>query len=206
MKKIVVAVALIVFIAGFFVAFSTSVQYVEEVVVYDWNPITPQTLEPTSSTGLAFISITKTQDVVRKFPNLRNVTALELNIATSPKPVRVIIGKLINPDPIHYDNIIFNSLSTTFSEKIPTKGTVADFLEIRNEGNEPVNVSGNVKVIGEIVQNRHPYLSLGTMIVMVGLALIIYGIATKPKRRTKKVLGSKTCYIKYLNLNKTDKL
>ncbi|MBS7647014.1 MAG: hypothetical protein QXK93_03040 [Candidatus Bathyarchaeia archaeon] len=190
MKKTIVAIALIVLIAGFFVAFSMPIQYDEEVVVYDWNPIKPQTLEPktenTSKTGIAFIAITKTQDVIRKFPSLKNVTALELNV-TASQPVRVTVGTVITLDDYTYtfDNVVFNDSSKFFNNRIPVKDTKADFLEIRNEGNTPVHITGNVKVFGEVVKTKYPYLSVGTLVVLTGLAILVYGTAAKPKRRIK---------------------
>lgn len=200
MRKTLVVIALITLIVGVFISFSLQSKYSEQVVAYDWT-IHPQVLAPpkegsttsqnengSSTTGLAFISITKTQDVIKKFPKL-TVIALELNV-TASQPVRVIVGRLIHSDPVTFDHVIFNSSSITFSERITTKGTDADFLEIRNEGDTSVNVTGNVKVIGEVVHVRYPYMNIGTLIILSGLALLAYGIATKPKKRIKYLKGS----------------
>ncbi|MEM3565288.1 MAG: hypothetical protein QXK47_00270 [Candidatus Bathyarchaeia archaeon] len=200
MRKTLVVIALITLSVGVFVSFSFQAQYSEQVVAYDWT-IHPRELAPPkeentipqnenefSTTGLAFISITKTQDVIKKFPKL-TVIALELNV-TASQPVRVIVGRLIHSDPVTFDHVIFNSSSTTFSESITTKGTEADFLEIRNEGDTSVNVMGNVKVIGEIVHAKYPYMNIGTLIFLSGLVLLVYGIAIKPKKRIKYLKGS----------------
>lgn len=83
---------------------------------------------------------------------------------------------------------MFNDLSKFFNNRIPVKDTKADFLEIRKEWNAPVHITGNVKVFGETVKTKYPYLSVGTLVVLTGLAILVYGTAAKLKRRIK-ILG-----------------
>jgi len=83
MKKAIVLTALLFLIIGIFSAFSIQETRVEEVVVDEWDPITPSILYPQNVTGWAFMALTP------------NGTFLELNISASDI-VRIIIEKLIS--------------------------------------------------------------------------------------------------------------
>lgn len=190
MRKTFVATALIILAVGISISFLIQVQSDEEVVADEWNPITPSVLDPQNATYLAFIERAKVYSG-EKFPKL-NITALELNISAS-NPVRVRIGKIIFTEltqitgEFDLTNVIFDNSKTRFTERIQINGTDVDFLEIKNEGTKSVNISGSIKTIGETVRTLCPYLNVGTSIVLTGLALLVYGLMAKPKKRFRRV-------------------
>ena len=172
MKRAIVALALLFFVTGIILAFSIQETRVEEVVVDEWDPITPSILYPQNVTGWAFMALTP------------NGTFLELNISASDM-VRIIIGKLIFYNETTgqeiWHNVIFNQTGTTFTQKVEIAGKNVDFLEIKNEGTNPVNISGSIKKIGSAYQPFYPYSGLGTLAVLLGLIMLIYGILAKPR-------------------------
>jgi hypothetical protein len=116
--------------------------------------------------------------------NTSNGTSLGLNI-TASNVVRVRIGTLgPNPsdEPI-WQRLVFNDTGTRFIQRISIADTYANFLEIKNEGKDVVDISGDVEKIGDIRQTSYPYLGLGTLTAVFGLILLIYGVSAKPKRR-----------------------
>jgi len=166
-----VAIAILFFAVGMILVFSVQETRVEEAVIDEWNPITPSTLYPQNVTGWAFNVLTT------------NGTFLELNISASDN-VKVIIGAL------HYDevageeiwsNVIFNQTGTTFTQKVEIAEKNVDFLEIKNEGANPVNICGNVRKIGNVRRQSYPYAGLGTLTTLSGLIMLIYGILTRPR-------------------------
>jgi len=172
MKKAIVVTALLFLIIGIFLAFSIQENRVEEVVVDEWDPITPSILYPQNVTGWAFMALTP------------NGTFIELNISASDT-VRIIIGKLIFYNETTgqeiWHNVIFNQTGTIFTKKVEIAGKNVDFLEIKNEGTSPVNISGSIKKMGSAYQPFYPYSGLGTLAVLLGLTMLIYGILTKPR-------------------------
>ena len=109
MKRAIVALALLFFVTGIILPFSIKETLVEEVVIDEWDPITPSILYPQNVTGWAFMALTP------------NGTFLELNISASDM-VRIIIG-----NPIFYNettgqeiwnNVIFNQTGTNFTQKV----------------------------------------------------------------------------------------
>jgi hypothetical protein len=64
--------------------------------------------------------------------------------------------------------------------------TDANFLEIKNQGTNIVDISGDIKKIGNIRQTSYPYLIIGTLAAVFGLILLIYGVSAKPKKRRFK--------------------
>jgi len=172
MKKVIVALALLFFVTGIILAFSIQETRVEEVVVDEWNPITPSILYPQNVTGWAFMVLTS------------NGTFLELNISASGT-VRIIIGKLIFYNETTgqevWNNVIFNQTGTIFTQKVEIAGKNVDFLEIKNEGTNPVNISGSIKKMGSACQPFYPYSGLGTLAVLLGLFMLTYGILAKPR-------------------------
>ena len=113
-----------------------------------------------------------------------NGTFLELNISASDN-VTVIIGKLVYFDEVTreeiWNNVIFNKTGTTFTQKVEIDGKNVDFLEIKNEGANPVNIYGNIRKIGNVSRQSCPYAGLGTLATLSGLIMLIYGILTKPR-------------------------
>jgi hypothetical protein len=115
-------------------------------------------------------------------------TFLELNISASGD-VRVRIGAPTFNEvtgELEWKNLIFDHVGTRFTQRVAIAGTEADFLEIKNEGAVPVNISGNIKKIGNTYRTYYPHASLGALTVLVGLSLLLYGVFAKPGKKRKR--------------------
>lgn len=172
MRKAIVIVALIVLLTGIVLAVSNQESHTEEGILDRWDPITPSKLYPTNVTGWSFMGLTS------------DGTSLELNI-TANDTVRVMIGTF-DPDYQTFEKLVFNDTGTRFTQRVAIAETDADFLEIINERNDNVNISGDVKKIGNIRKTSYPYLGLGTSAAVFGLILLIYGGSAKPKKKRFK--------------------
>lgn len=175
MRKAIVIVALILLLTGIVLAVSIQESHTEEGILDRWDPITPSKLYPQNVTGWLFMA--KTSDG----------TFLELNI-TASDVVRVRIGTLTTnvSGEATWEKLIFNHTGTRFTQRVAIAETDANFLEIKNEGTNIVNISGDIKKIGNIRQTFHPYSGLGTIAALFGLILLIYGVSAKPKKRRFK--------------------
>lgn len=179
MRKAIVIVALILLLTGIVLAVSIQESRTEEGILDRWDPITPSELYPPphqeAATGWAFMALKP------------RGTLLELNITTS-NATRVRIGTIIAD--VHGEptlvNLIFNHTGTRFTQRITIAETDANFLEIKNEGTNVVNISGDIKKIGNIRRTSYPYSELGTLAAVFGLILLIYGVSAKPKKRRFK--------------------
>lgn len=181
-RKQLVVIALIFLIVGIVLAFSIQESYTKENTLDKWDPLTPSTLNPQNVTGWAFMALTP------------DGTFLKLNVTTSDT-VRLRIGSMTIDEVTGkeiWGNLIFDQVGTHFTQKVAIAGTSSKLLEIKNEGTTLVNISGNVKKIGNIYQTVYPYSGLGTLVVLVGLTSLIYGVLTKPKERRSKRKGRKT--------------
>ena len=175
MRKAIVIVALILLLTGIVLAVSIQESRTEEGILDRWDPITPSKLYPTNATGWAFMELTS------------DGTFLELNVSASDV-VRVRIGNLIanvSGEPT-WAKLIFNDTGTNFTQRITIAEPYANFLEIKNEGTNIVNISGDIKKIGNIRRTFHPHSGLGTLAALFGLILLIYGVSAKPKKRRFK--------------------
>ncbi|MGB9853300.1 MAG: hypothetical protein ACPLRY_00615 [Candidatus Bathyarchaeales archaeon] len=175
-KKVIVMLASVLIIGGVFLAFSIQEAHTEEGVIDEWDPIKPSILHPQNITGWAFMV---------KIPN---GTFLQLNISASDV-VRVRIGTLTTnaTGGTVFKDLLFDNLGTRFTQRVSIAGIGSNsYLEIKNEGGRPVNISGNIKKIGDIQKTSNPYLGLGTLTAFLGLVLLIYGILAKPKKRRPK--------------------
>jgi hypothetical protein len=172
--------ALTLLIVGILLTFSIHESRSEETALDEWDPLTPSTLYPQNVTGWAFMALTQ------------NGTFLELNISASGD-VRVRIGVFLTVDEVTgevvWENLIFDHVGRLFTQRVPIAGTGADFLEIKNEGVAPVNISGNIKKIGNTYRTYYPHASLGTLTLLTGLSLLLYGLFTKPKKRHLRKRG-----------------
>lgn len=194
MRKIIVVAAIIVLIVGVSISFSRQEHRVGEVVADEWE-VTPKTLktldEGNSSTYCAFIDRVRIKG--EEYKHL-NITAVQLKISAS-HPVRVIIGKFMPNElteitgEFDWGITVFNNSASLFNEKVQINGKDVDFLEIKNEGTTSVSISGSIKTIASVIQIVYPYSSFGTLIVLVGFTLLIYGLKAKPRKRyVKKAL------------------
>ncbi len=215
MKKAVVFAALLILVLGVVLAVAIQETRVGEDVIDEWNPISPSVLYPYrndtenkfNSTGCAFIDRAVANTRANDFKSLlesKNILELflELNVSASGS-VRVRVGTLTFADstynPYYYDpksvkadlvNVIFDESGAYINDRVridvnETRAN-ADFLEIKNEGTRPVEISGNIKLIGKMPKPFYPYLGLGTLICLSGFFLMAYGFWAKPKRKITK--------------------
>lgn len=172
MRKAIVIVALILLLTGIVLAVSIQESHTEENILDRWDPIKPSKLYPQNATGWAFM--VKTPDG----------TFMELNVSASDV-VRVTIGSIIadvSGEPT-LEKLIFNHTGTRFTQRITIAETDANFLEIKNEGTNIVNISGDIKKIESVRQTFYPYSILGTLAAVFGLIMLIYEVWAKPKKR-----------------------
>jgi hypothetical protein len=175
-RKAIVVSALVFLMVGILLRFSILQSRCEEIVLDEWDPLTPSTLYPGNVTGWAFMVLTQ------------DGTFLELNISASGD-VRVRIGAPTFNEvtgELEWKNLIFDHVGTRFTQRVAIAGTEADFLEIKNEGAVPVNISGNIKKIGNTYRTYYPHASLGALTVLVGLSLLLYGVFAKPGKKRKR--------------------
>jgi hypothetical protein len=156
-------------------AFSIQESYTEENALGKWDLNTPpSTINPQDS-GPSWTL------------EMPEGSFFELNVSASDA-VRVRIGTpTYNEDTeeVVLTNLIFNQVGTGFTQRVAVGGSGTYQVEVKNEGTTPVNISGNVfaKKIVAIYQTVFPYSSLGTLVVLGGLASLIYGVLTKPRKR-----------------------
>ena len=111
----------------------------------------------------------------------------ELNVSASDK-VRIRIGIPVYVEEeakMILTDLIFNKVGVYFSQKVEVNKSGTYQVEIKNEGTNPVNVSGIIfaKRLMVFHQTVYPYSSLGYPLVFGGVILLIYGILNKPKKR-----------------------
>jgi hypothetical protein len=183
MNKAVVAISLLPLIVGFALVICIQETNIKEGVIQEKiiSPKPPEELSPGNVTGWAFaFEEPKGIEVI-------NVTCLNLNISVvKGGEVRVTIGKYISynytTNQIIWDEtkIIFDRIGKTFNETIPIEGEDVNYLAIKNEGSNPVEVYSHVKKIGYIRERKYPYLGLGTLTILSGGTMLVYGLATTP--------------------------
>jgi len=156
---------------------------IEEIVIDEWNPITPSLLYPRNVTGWAFKALTT------------NGTYLELNISASGI-IRVIVGKPVEVlGKEVWENVLFNDTGQVFDQKIEVAGKDVDYLEIRNEGMNPVNISGCVKKTGNAAVKFYRYQGLGFFMGLLGTSVLIYGIFAKPQKKRARARRIRTIFV-----------
>lgn len=163
-------------IGGIILAFSIQESHTEEGVIDEWDPIKPSILYPQNITGWAFMA------------DISQGNFLELNISASDI-VRVRIGTIIANATEGYiwKDLLFDNYGKRFNQRVSIAEIgVNAYLEIKNEGERPVNIYGSIKKIGDIQKKSNPYLGLGTLTLLLGLILLIYGLSAKPKKRKSK--------------------
>lgn len=177
-RKLIVAVSLILFIAGTVLAAYSVRESRIEVNIFDrWDHVEPLTLDP-QNLGPRW---------ALKMPD---GSFFELNISAS-NALRLRIGTLVYNEDNGEDlltNLIFDQIGTRFVQEIAAGGNNTYQVEIKNEGISLVNVWGSVlaKKTSIIYSTAYPYASLGAFAVVTGSASMIYGILSKPKRRRGK--------------------
>lgn len=206
MKKGFVITAVIIILIGIVLAFSVRETYVEECVIDEWNPITPSTLYPNwnydadefNSTGYAFISRAKSDPQKRALLESEEILELYLDLDISASnTIRVRVGSIsaannslhdyqfcdMHLPPKYNLAVIFDESGTRISKRVRIDGTSADFLDIINEGVVPADILGSVKLIGKLQMISNPFSGLGTLICLIGVFLLFYGVLAKSKRR-----------------------
>ncbi|MEM3612815.1 MAG: hypothetical protein QXH40_05930, partial [Candidatus Bathyarchaeia archaeon] len=180
MNKTLVAVSLLPLVIGIALAFGIQETSIREGVIQEKfiTPRPPQKLNPGNVTGWAF--------------GLEGPKGIRLMLNISAEAeVRVIIGKHVGYDEgtgqIIWDKTktIFNSTGTKFEENIPIEGEDVNYLAIKNEGSNPVEVYTHIKKIDYIHERKYPYLGLGTLTILLGGTILVYGLATTPRIRKR---------------------
>jgi|GEM_PF-2047226 hypothetical protein len=186
MNKKIAVLALLIILNGTILAAYPS-EVIREEVIDEWNPIRPPTLNPYSmpenATGWAFT-------ILKPGGNF-----LEFNV-TASAPVRIRVGLYgyNESGKPSWLKLLLDHVDTYFTGRIPINESEANFLEIRNEKEFPVSISGSVRKIGFVNRTMYPYSGLGTMIILLGSAFLIYGIASRPKRERLKARRIKISY------------
>jgi len=85
--------------------------------------------------------------------------------------------------------LILDHVDIYFTRRVQINESEINYLEIRNEGEFPVSISGNIRKIGYVNRTVYPYSGFGTMIILLGLVILIYRLALKPKRKPLKSKG-----------------
>jgi hypothetical protein len=172
--------ALIFLIVGIVLAaFSIQESYTEENTLDKWDlNKEPSTLNPQNPGPLWALE-------------MQEGSFFELNVSAS-NTVRMRIGTPTynnSTGEVVLTNPIFNQVGTGFTQKVAVGGSGTYQVEVKNEGATPVNILGNVfakKIVTIYYPTVFPYSSLGTLVVLGGLASLIYGVLTKPKKRRSK--------------------
>ncbi|MEM3617733.1 MAG: hypothetical protein QXK47_01520 [Candidatus Bathyarchaeia archaeon] len=110
----------------------------------------------------------------------------EINISASNN-VRVKVGNVGRDpfgNPITTDPILFEDYGNNIIQRVNVTGKGTYQVEIINEGTGPVILSGFLyaKKSVKIIQVLHPYSSLGTLLLLLGVGVLFYGILAKPRR------------------------
>lgn len=155
-------------------AFSIQESYTEENTLNNWNGMGSSTINPDLGPSWAL--------------GMPEGSFFELNVSASDA-VRVRIGTPIHDEytgEVVLTNLIFNQVGTRFTQRVAVGKSGTYQVEVKNEGTTPVNIWGNVfakKIVTMYYPTVFPYSSLGTLVVLGGLASLIYGVLTKPKKR-----------------------
>jgi hypothetical protein len=177
-RKILVAIGMIVLIAGTALA----LVYVEEpqTVVLDvdtWD-VWPTTLNPPPD------------EWHRTFWGILMQRSwwFQLNFSSSAT-IRVTISILQGGGEAQWMIPIFDQVGTSFTHKVVTGDIGTYQVDIKNEGTTAVDVSGKITAREEATQSQtiHPYAIPGTFTALAGAALLIFGVLGKRGNRSRSV-------------------
>jgi hypothetical protein len=180
-KKTFVIMAMLFFMVGIVLAaFSIQESYVEENILDRWDGIGSSTQGWINPEDLGFSWTLEMQEG----------SFFELNVSASDT-VGVRIGTPTYDGDTGEEvltNPMFDHVGTCFTQKVAVGESGIYRMEIKNEGTTPVSIWGNVfaKKIVVIYQSVFPYLSVGTSVILGGLASLIYGALTKSKEKHSK--------------------
>jgi len=109
----------------------------------------------------------------------------QLNVSASDS-VRLVISVLQQEDQSM--QAMFNSSMSIFTQKVTVGGTGTYQVDIVNENQYEVEISGYVDARENVTKNNvfYPYSTPGTLLALVGIVVLIVGALTKPKRIPKK--------------------
>lgn len=199
MKKLVVAIALLILILGV-ISLLISETRLEEEIIDEWNPLTPPTLFPdwhgineSDHTGCFFIERARgNNEIFRTLFDQGKISELllELNVSASNR-VNVKVGKFLffneTTGETFFSIVFFNRTGVFINEIVEVMVNKSDakfyYLEIRNEGSDSVNISGYVILKGKMPKVFYPFYRFGTVMCFLGFCLAIYGFLAKPKRK-----------------------
>lgn len=176
-RKIIVITGLILLIAGIVLAVSESTveSRTEENVIETWD-MWPHTLNPPSEPwNHTFWGRLMQQG-----------WWFEFDVSAS-HPVRITVSVVQHlPDPWLVP--IFDQVGTRFTQSVTTGGTGTYQVDIINEGPYTVDLEGSVTAKREETRNQrlYPYAALGTVIALIGVAVLSAGIYTKSTSSKRK--------------------
>lgn len=177
-RKTLLIAALALLVAGIVLAaFSIQESHSEEQTLGNWDSSGPSTIHP--------------QDPGPRWAlEMPEGSFFELSVSASDT-VRVKIGTPTYPEDTGEEvltNLIFDQVGTSFTQNVTIGENDTYQVEIHNEATTNVIVWGNISArsILTTYQTLYPHSSSGALVVLGGLALSIYGVLTKPKKRHHK--------------------
>lgn len=150
----------------------------EEVIINEWNLNREQYRVINPSNKTFWVLEMKEEDFFEF--DISSSDAVKVEVGTPAYDELML--QIITKDPI------FTHVGKRFIQEveIPKNGTYQ--VEIANEGTVPVIISGFVYAKKLVVTRRtfYPYSSQGTLLILAGLASLIYGVVSKSKKKTHK--------------------
>lgn len=108
-----------------------------------------------------------------------------LNILASG-PVRVIVASVSSDQTLE---TVYNKFGTSFFEPVPASGGTYQ-VQVTNEGTSSVEIMSGSNVFAQqritTYETSYPYVGWGSLVAVLGVALVIVGYISKPKKRLSK--------------------
>ncbi len=171
MRKAIVAIGLLLLIAGFVaLLFPAEEPYPETLQIDEWS-VASRILAPFARTP-AFGRLMKPnwyfQLDISSNDTVQLIVSISSSVTQDKDPIRVLTG-------------------TNFNQQVVTPYTGTYWIDIENETPSPVSLDGNVIVnqVETMYHNVYPYALPGYLIVVAGAGILIFGIFKKPKRLSK---------------------
>ncbi len=171
MRKTIVAMGLLLLIAGFVaLLFPAEEPYQETLQIDEWS-VASRILAPFARTP-AYGRLMKPDWYFQLDLSSNDTVQLIVSISSS-----VTLEKVP----------IFIRTGTNFNQQVVTPNTGTYWIDIENETPSPVSLDGNViaNQVETTYRNLYPYALPGYFIVVAGAGILIFGIFKKPKRLSK---------------------
>ena len=176
MNKIIVVAGLIFLIAGIALVFpSTDETHTTIQEIQKWDSIWPPTLNPPPQPN--------NSTFWGRYMQRGNWYELDLSSNSS---VRVTISIMLQQSQTKTP--IFDQVGTRFTQKVGIGFEGTYQVDIINEGTSPASIWGHATAMKEVTINSkiYPYLPWGILMAIAGLALTIFGVSRKSKKRVSK--------------------